>query len=413
MLRNYLKIAVKVLLRRKFFTFISLFGIAFTLLVLMVAAALLDHSLAPMPPETRAGRMLFITRLVMRGPNSTWTSSAGYAFLDRYIRTLPDVEATAVISTPQPAVGFVGGAKISSTLRRTDGAFWRVMDFDFLEGGPFTEEDDREARRVAVINEATAERYFGDGSALGRDLEVEGQTYRVVGVVRNVPFSRPVSYSDVWVPIGTARSDGYKREILGSFIGIILARDRSDLRAIQAEVQRRIGEVPLPDPKEHESLHGGADTVFEAAARNALNSREADSGAGRLRAILLVVTLLFMLLPTLNLVNLNLSRILERASEIGVRKAFGASSRTLVGQFVVENVVLTFVGGAVGLVLSALVLEALNGTGIVPYAQFHLNGRIFLYAMLLALFFGVLSGAYPAWRMSRLHPAEAICGGSR
>ena len=52
-----------------------------------------------------------------------------------------------------------------------------------------------------------------------------------------------------------------------------------------------------------------------------------------------------MLLPAINLVNLNVSRILERASEIGVRKAFGASSRTLVGQFVVENVVLTLVGG--------------------------------------------------------------------
>ncbi len=51
--------------------------------------------------------------------------------------------------------------------------------------------------------------------------------------------------------------------------------------------------------------------------------------------------LLFMLLPTVNLVNLNVSRIMERASEIGVRKAFGASSRTLVGQFVVENLVLT------------------------------------------------------------------------
>ena len=62
--------------------------------------------------------------------------------------------------------------------------------------------------------------------------------------------------------------------------------------------------------------------------------------------------LLFMLLPTLNLVNINLSRILERSSEIGVRKAFGASSRTLVGQFVVENLVLTLIGAAVGLVLS-------------------------------------------------------------
>src|SRR5256885_1583041 len=74
---------------------------------------------------------------------------------------------------------------------------------------------------------------------------------------------------------------------------------------------------------------------------------------GTLVAIIAAVALLFMALPTLNLVNLNVSRILERASEIGVRKAFGASSRALLGQFLVENVVLTLIGGALGLALSA------------------------------------------------------------
>jgi len=413
MLRNYLKVAVKVLLRRKFFTFISLVGIALTLLVLMVATALLDHSLAPMAPELRSDRMLFISRMVMRGPNSTWSSSAGYAFLDKYIRTLPDVEAVALATEPRSAVGFVDGAKITSMMRRTDGAFWQVMDFTFVEGGPFTVEDDRDARRVAVINESTRQRYFGRAQALGRDLEVEGQTFRVVGVVRDVPFSRPVSFSDVWVPISTARSDGYKREIMGNFYGIILAHKRADLRGIQAEVQRRIKQVPLPDPKEYDALYGGADTTFEWAARHATSSRDDDPHALWLWGILLVAMLLFMLLPTLNLINLNLSRILERASEVGVRKAFGASSRTLIGQFIVENVVLTFVGGAVGLILSGLALAALNASGIVPYSQFQLNLRIFAYAVLLALFFGVLSGVYPAWRMSRLHPAEAIRGGRR
>jgi len=413
MLRNYLKVAVKVLLRRKFFTGISLVAISLTLLVLMVAAALLDHQVAPMPPELRSDRMLFISRMVMRGPNSTWSSSAGYAFLDKYIRTLPDVEAVALATEPGTVVGFVNGAKISSMLRRTDGPFWQVLDFSFVEGGPFTADDDREARRVAVINEATRQRYFGGGNALGREIEAEGQTFRVVGVVRDVPFTRIISFSDIWVPIGTARSDGYKREILGNFYGIILARNRADLRGIQAEVQRRIHEVPIPDPKEYEALYGGADTPFEFAARHALSTSDDDSGAGWLAGILALAMLLFMLLPTLNLINLNLSRILERASEIGVRKAFGASSRTLIGQFVVENVVLTLVGGALGLALSGLALVALNRSGVIPYAQFALNLRIFLYAVLLALFFGVLSGVYPAWRMSRLHPAEAIRGGRR
>jgi len=114
-----------------------------------------------------------------------------------------------------------------------------------------------------------------------------------------------------------------------------------------------------------------------------------------------------------NLINLNMSRIMERASEIGVRKAFGASSRSLVGQFIVENLVLTLIGGAAGFALSGLVLRALTASGLVPYARFALNYRVFAYGLGLALFFGLLSGVYPAWRMSRLHPVQALKGAAK
>ena len=100
-----------------------------------------------------------------------------------------------------------------------------------------------------------------------------------------------------------------------------------------------------------------------------------------------------MLLPVVSLVNINSTRILERASEIGVRKAFGGSSLTLVGQFVVENVILTLLGGALGLVLTFLVLQALGASDIVQYAEFHLNHRIFLYGLVMTLVFGLISGA--------------------
>ena len=72
MLRNYLKIAFKVLMRRKLFTFISLFGISFTLVVLMVVASLLDNILSPHAPEVNLGRTLHVTYMAMRGGNFEW-----------------------------------------------------------------------------------------------------------------------------------------------------------------------------------------------------------------------------------------------------------------------------------------------------------------------------------------------------
>jgi putative ABC transport system permease protein len=131
---------------------------------------------------------------------------------------------------------------------------------------------------------------------------------------------------------------------------------------------------------------------------------------GFLRMLLVVGALLFMALPAINLVNLNVSRIMERASEIGVRKAFGASSRTLVVQFVVENLALTVIGGLIGFVLAGFVLRSINQSGLIPYAELALNTRIFLWGLLLAIGFGLLSGVYPAWRMSRVHPVVALKG---
>jgi putative ABC transport system permease protein len=133
----------------------------------------------------------------------------------------------------------------------------------------------------------------------------------------------------------------------------------------------------------------------------------------RLVLALAIASILFMLLPAVNLMNLNTSRIMERASEIGVRKAFGASSRVLVGQFVIENVVLTLVGAAVGFVIAAWLLHTINASGFIQYATLQLNYRIFAWGVLFAVVFGLLSGVYPAWRMSRLHPVQALKGASR
>ena len=158
-----------------------------------------------------------------------------------------------------------------------------------------------------------------------------------------------------------------------------------------------------------------AETLFDTAARVLTTGGDADveHPGNRVWFGLVSLALLFMLLPAVNLVNLNVSRIMERASEIGVRKSFGASSRVLVGQFLVENIALTLVGGALGLVVSAWLLWIVNGSGLILYADLRLNYRIFLAGLGFALFFGTMSGVYPAWRMSRLNPVQALKGASR
>lgn len=414
MFRNYLTISLKVLMRRKFFTFISLFAIGFTLVILMVVTAVFDHIFGPHSPERKSDRTLGVYFLRLEGPNVSSTGPAGYAFLQGQVRTLPGIENSSIFSVFNQSCTFSGGEKVKLYLKRTDGRFWDIFDFNFIEGTRYTEDDEQNGNFVAVINEATRDRVFGGGPAVGKTIEIDSQRFRIVGVVANVPFLRFVPFSDVWVPISTSKTDSYRRQNLrGDFQAAILARSGADLDSIRSEFRSRLEHFQFPDTKVFNRIYGGAETAFEFASRNIIPSSHFESRPAWLLALVISLMVLFMVLPTVNLVNINISRILERAGEIGVRKAFGASSWVLVGQFIVENVVLTLIGGAIGLIGSLLVLDAISRSDLIPYAHFQMNYRIFFYGLALAMFFGVFSGVYPAWKMSRLHPVEALKGGVR
>lgn len=418
---NYVKVAAKVLVRRKFFTAVSLFGVAFTLMVLLVVAALFDHMFAPRAPESKLGRMLHVYALIMKGQQGEdeWSirTSPGYPLLDRYVRDLPGVEKMTIYSKPRTVTGFVDGEKIVSDLRYTDGAYWEILDFKFLEGGPYTQEDDDNAAFVAVISEATRKRYFGGEPALDKTLEADNQYYRVVGVVENVPMTRRSASADLWAPHGTVKSMEFRDEFRPGFHSsrgyqaVLLARSRSDFARIRAEFESRLQHVELTPP-----WYAMGGTLMTRMEQYAFDTESRDDGrpaTGKVLLMWLGFLVAFLLLPTINLVSINLSRFMERSSEIGVRKTFGASSAHLVGQFVVENVFLCVLGGVLALAGAAGVIGVIERSGLLPYADLQINFRVFLYGFVLAVFFGLLSGAYPAWRTSRLHPVEALRGGVR
>lgn len=409
-MRSYFKLALKVLGRRKFFTFISLFGISMTLVVLMVATAVLDNFYAPRAPESRFDRVLKINRVTQRGPHDSESMEAGYALLDGWMRPLHNVERTAIFSTISSTAIYRGDSRIDTDVKHTDGDYWNILDFHFIEGRPYSPKEDAAGAHVAVITDDLSRKLFDNASPLGKSFTLEGDSYTVIGVVPRVSLTRLAAYSDVWIPIGALKSSDFRHNYLGGFVGLVLAHSSSDFPRLKAEYKARLRSFPL-DRKTYTEIATGLDTPFEALARD-LTQNRTDSGAWILIGVIAAVALLFVTLPVLNLVTLNLSRIMERAPEIGVRKAFGASRPALIGQFVIENIVLTLFGGVAGFILTVVALRIANQFSVVPGAVFEVNARVFAYGMLIAVFFGAFSGVYPAWSMSRLDPVLALRGGA-
>jgi putative ABC transport system permease protein len=405
MLKNYFKIAIAVLRRRKFFTFISLFGISFTLTILLVLTAFIDKVVGDNYPDKKRDRSLYITRLEEVGKGNMNSGELSFYFLDHYAKSLKTPVKIAVCSGFSGTNTYINNKKIAVNYKYTDAAYWDVLEYDFLEGKAFNSKQVDNAEKIAVISEDMKSEYFGDvPSVIGKYIEADNVKYRVCGVVKNVPITSYMTYSDIYLPYTVSKGNYKDKTYRGRYIGILLAQSKGDLPKMHDEYEQMVQRIPM-ESKDFNKMYSHADRYIAAYV---------DTGNEDLSGVVLVLTIisvfvfLFMLLPTLNLVNINITRIMERSSEIGVRKAFGASSKTLVYQFIVENIILTLLGGLIGLILSIIAIYIINSANLIANLDLSVNFTVLFIGLLVCLFFGLLSGVYPAWRMSKLNVVTAL-----
>jgi putative ABC transport system permease protein len=409
MLKNYFKIAIAVLKRRKFFTFISLFGISFTLTIIMVLTAFVDNVGNSKYPDKKRDRSLYVDLMTLTGEKTGYYSNSplSYYFLDHYAGSLKTPVKVAISSISDYSSTYVNNKKVPLNMKYTNAAYWDVLDYDFLEGRPFSKKQVDQAEKVAVISEDTKKAYFGDlSTVVGKYIEVANVNYRVIGVVKNIPITMFTFYGDMYLPYTVSKGNYKDQTYGGNYMAVLLANSKADLPKMKAEYDNMVTRLPMQD-KNYDHIYSFADSYLNSMFRALLNEKT-DSGTSKVILYAVIFLFLFLLLPTINLVNINITRIMERSSEIGVRKAFGASSKTLVYQFLVENIILTLMGGIIGVILSLLAIEAINHAAFIANLHLSLNINILLLSLVVCLFFGLLSGVFPAWRMSRLNVATAL-----
>ncbi|MDB4901852.1 MAG: macB 24 [Mucilaginibacter sp.] len=405
MLKNYLKIAIAVLRRRKFFTFISLFGISFTLTILVVLTAFIDKVVGDNYPDKKRDRSLYINHLEEDGKGNMNGGSLSFYFLDHYTKNLKTPIKIGISSGANGTNTYINNKKLAVHYKYTNAAYWDILEYDFIEGKAFTGQQINNAEKVAVISEDMKNEYFGDvPSVVGKYIEADNVKYRVTGVVKNVPITSYMTFSDIYLPYTVSKSDYKSKGYGGGYTGILLANSKADVQKMHNEYEQMVQRLPMEN-KMYDKIYSHAQT-YVASYVDTGNERQ--SGVVLALTVISIFVFLFMLLPTLNLVNINITRIMERSSEIGVRKAFGASSSTLVYQFIVENIILTLLGGLIGLILSVIAIWIINSANLIANLELSVNFTVLIIGLLICLFFGLLSGVYPAWRMSKLNVVTAL-----
>lgn len=421
MYRIYIKQAWSLLRENKLLSAVSIFGTALAICMIMVIVIVWQIRTANYSPEDNRDRMLYLSMVNANGiENPQINNISGLStrvikecfYPSRIAEAVSIVNHnyTALVSTVDKTVEF------QADICYTDAAFWRIFNFKYIVGKPYSSEAVESGIKDAVVSESVARKLFGTTDVVGNSIELNYVVYTIRAVVKDVSIMAESAYADVWVPYTTNNTlwDNECERLIGSFKCYILARSSADLPSLKEELLANV-ERMNSSQREYRLLLGGApDTIMENLVRDGINEPQVDMVILRY----LLVIAMIMLIPAINMSGLTLSRMRKRMSELGVRRAFGATRIELVWQILCQNLLQTMLGGALGFLLSYIAIVALS-SWLLPdislgisntflNAEMMFNPSIFLLAFLFCLLLNLMSAGIPAWRGSNVPIIEAL-----
>jgi putative ABC transport system permease protein len=316
----------------------------------------------------------------------------------------------AVSAESDEVLGFkIGSRVVSNVVKAVDLPYGSMRRLEVEEGRYFTEADYTEHRRVLVVGPDAAKKIFLGRPALGATVSVAGKIFEVVGVLRLKIQDSSNNCQDnncVFMPYATARDLMDIRDpdmIL--FQPLDPSQNKQAILAVRSVLARRHGF----DPKDDKAVPDW-DTIE--------NSAEMRNFTLGLSVLLGMIGVLTLGVGGVGVMNIMLVSVTERTREIGLRKALGARPRHILLQFLAEALVLTFLGGLIGALVSIALAYAIPPMPLYSdlYKTANNEGDIFLrpsmmvmgVSFLVLTLVGVTSGFWPALKAARMNPIEAL-----
>ena len=298
---------------------------------------------------------------------------------------VPGVDVVPVIETNARVT--VGSNEIGSSLMATDGGVELVVTSDLAEGRYFSTSEVTAAARVIILGADIATDLFPSQSAIGKMVSLEGQKFTVIGVSEKVGgglAGGSVDRRNV-IPVTTAQ------QVLGTKDITYLAVGVADAESIQM-VKNQVRQTLRPK-------FGSDFSIIAQEQMLGILGTLLDT----LTYMLAGIAAISLLVGGIGIMNIMLVSVTERTREIGIRKAVGARTYDVLGQFVIEAIMLSVSGGVIGILLGAAGAWLLSP--IVPAA---VTGWSVVLAFMFSAGVGVFFGVYPAWKASRLDPIQAL-----
>jgi putative ABC transport system permease protein len=412
MIRNYIKVAIRNLLRQKGFSFINIFGLALGISCMALIGMWVNDELSYDKFHHDYDRIYRITSTLPELKVHAAVTSAPLAPAIK--NEIPEVDETVRITSPGSDLDLiqVGDIKFEEKgVIYADSNFFRMFTFPFIKGD---RERALENPEGIVITEEMAMKYFGTTDVLEKTIRKNNKDdFTVTGVIANVPHNSHLQFDFVQPMRYLARTNNdLKNNIWDNFnyFTYIKLNDKAqqsksttmDLEKMMQAIYKKnepvlkVGFVLQPLTRIHLHSNFLADMPGHGNAQNVY--------------IFMVVAVFILVVACLNFMNLATARAARRAKEVGLRKVVGAIRPHLMGQFLAESLVVALLSLVLALLIIYLVLPYFNTLGGKDLALDFTNVQIIAGLLGITVTTGLLAGSYPAFYLSGFVPATVLKG---
>jgi len=387
-------------------TLLAILAVAIGIAAVIATAALGNGSAAALDQRINAvGDDFLWIRAGNRSIAGVRTGSGGARTLtmedaDALVAEAPAIRACSPRITGRAQIITATGQNWNTSFRGVTTDFFDIRRRDVVAGVPFADFDETAYDRVLVAGPALAENLFGDASAVGQTVRMDGGLYKIIGVFesKGVDIGGLDRDDAVWLPITTVHRNLERQAWIDDIMCSVVSPDRMDRAEVQATSLLRERHRLLPDEADDFEIRKPIATLEMRAQTSET-----------LHTLLTAIGAVSLLVGGIGIMNIMLVSVAERQREIGIRLAAGARVRDIRRQFLLEAAGIGLVGGLAGIALGA-------GAGqfLAQYynAEALVSAELVLLATATAVGAGLLFGYLPAYRASLLDPIQAIAAES-
>ncbi|MCF8261594.1 MAG: ABC transporter permease [Melioribacteraceae bacterium] len=399
--KNLFKVAFKSLLKARMRSLLTTLGIIIGVSAVIIMVAVGEGAQREIEEQINSlGSNLIV---IFPGASRSGGVSRGAGSFNRFtMKDLEKIEEQAtLIKAVSPVVrsgGQVigGGTNWNTGIYGVSPSYLEIRDWELEYGEIFTERDERSRSKVCVLGSEVAENLFPNQNPVGEMIRIVNTPFKVIGVLKEKGQSAMGSSNDdlILAPSNTVlyRLSG------GRYIHFIYA-SASSLEKIDA-AQEELRQIM----RAAHNIDFGEDDDF--TIRNQTEITEAASESSEVMTMLLgSVAAVSLIVGGIGIMNIMLVSVTERTREIGIRLSIGARGSDILIQFLLEAIVLSLIGGILGILISIFTIYLLNEYSTLTA---ELNLFVVAFALIFSGFVGVFFGFYPARKASALNPIDAL-----